>query len=266
MFKLNYKDGAAYYTISSFEESGIVKHCFTTRLGGVSKGCYASMNLRSHSGDDWNNVLQNFQIISDIIGIDRDRLVLSKQTHDDVIHTVADDDLGNGILRENKFESADALITDKPNAPIAVFSADCVPLFFLDTKNRVIALAHSGWRGTVKRIGQKTIEKMKNDYNSNPENILTAIGPSIQEECFEVGDDVAEIFINEFGAETAKKYGEKYHVNMQKAIRAQFLEAGIPASNIDDSGICTRCQSGLLFSHRKAGDKRGNLGAFLQLV
>lgn len=266
MFKLNSKNGVEYYTVSSFEESGLVKHCFTTRKGGVSKGCYASMNLRSHSEDSWENVLKNFGIICDTIGIDRSRLVLSKQVHEDIVHTVSEADLGNGILYENKFESADALITDKPNIPIAVFAADCVPLFFLDTKKRVIALAHSGWRGTVKRIGQKTVEKMIKDYNSKPEDILTAIGPSIREECFEVGDDVAEIFMNEFGAETVKKYGDRYHVNMQAAIKMQFREAGIPDKNIDDSGICTACRSELLFSHRKTKGRRGNLGAFLQLI
>ena len=265
MFELIEKGDLKYYKVSSFEKTDAVRHGFSTRLGGVSEGCYSSMNLRSHSGDDWNNVLENFRIISDALGMERDRLVLSKQVHEDKVIDVDETNCGNGILYENKFTSADALITNRKNVPIAVFSADCVPVLFMDDKNGVIAAAHSGWRGTVQRIAQKTAGKMINKYGSNPADIMIAIGPSIQEDCFEVGDDVAEIFINEFGADIAKKYGERYHVNMQKAIIKQLTELGIPRENIDDCGICTACNTDLLYSHRKMGNERGNLGAFLEL-
>lgn len=264
MFKLNKKGAVSYYTIPSFEETGLVRHGFSTREGGVSSGCYSSMNLRFNCDDTRENVLKNYEIIADTLGMDYKRLVLSKQVHEDVIHTASETDCGNGIVRENAFESVDALITDEKNIPLVTLFADCVPLFFLDKRLGVIALAHSGWKGTVKRIGQKTIQKMKNDYGSRTEDILTAIGPSIQEDHFEVGDEVAEIFIREFGADTAVKYGEKYHVNMQKAIKKQFEDEGI--TNIDDCGICTYCNWELLFSHRKTNGKRGNLGAFLELI
>ena len=237
MFKLNRKNGVSYYTITSFEETGLVKHGFSTREGGVSDGCYSSMNFRFHCDDTRENVLKNFEIMADTLGMDYNKLVLSN-----------------------------ALITDKKGIPMVTLFADCVPLFFLDKKLGVAALAHSGWKGTVKRIGQKTIEKMKRDYGSRAEDILTAIGPSIQECHFEVGDEVAEIFIKEFGEDTAVKYGEKYHVNMQKAIEKQFIESGILKENIDNCGICTYCNSDLLFSHRKTNGKRGNLGAFIELI
>lgn len=266
MFTLNKKGDVLYYTIPSFEETGLVKHGFSTREGGVSGGCYSSMNLRFNCDDTRENVLKNYEIIAKTLGMDYKSLVLSKQVHEDVIHTVSKADCGNGIIRDNAFTSVDALITSERNIPLVTLFADCVPLFFLDKRQKVIALAHSGWKGTVKRIGQKTIQKMKDDYGSKSEDILTAIGPSIQEEHFEVGDEVAEIFIREFGEDTAKKYGEKYHVNMQKAIKKQFTEEGIPQKNIDDCGICTYCNSDMLFSHRKTNGKRGNLGAFLQLI
>ena len=105
---------------------------------------------------------------------------------------------------------------------------------------------------------------MKDEYGSKAEDILIGIGPSIQECHFEVGDDVAEIFISEFGKECAVKYGDRYHVNMQKAIRMQLCEEGIV--NIDDCGICTYCNSDKLFSHRKTNGRRGNMGAFIELV
>lgn len=265
MFKLNKSGSISYYTITSFEETGLVKHGFSTREGGVSKGCYAEMNLRFNCGDSRENVLKNYKLISEALGMDCEKLVLSKQVHEDKVIDIYERHMGNGIVRENEFESADALITDKKGIPLVTLYADCVPLFFLDKRQGVTALAHSGWKGTAARIGQKTIEKMKSDYGSRAEDILTAIGPSIQECHFEVGDEVAEIFIREFGEDTAVKYGEKYHVNMQRAIEKQFLECGIKEENIENCAICTYCNSDLLFSHRRTNGKRGNLGAFIEL-
>lgn len=265
MWKLNTKNGVSYYTISSFEETGLVRHGFSTREGGVSGGCYSSMNLRFNCDDTKENVFKNYEIIAGALGMDYKRLVLSKQVHEDVIYTADEADTGNGITHENAFTSVDALITDKSNIPLVTLFADCTPVFFLDPVSRVIALAHSGWRGTVKRISAKVINKMRDDYGSNPSDILTAIGPSIRECHFEVGDEVAEIFLREFGGKTAVKYGEKYHVNMQTAIKIQLMDAGVREENIDDCGICTYCQSDLLFSHRKTNGQRGNLGAFLEL-
>lgn len=266
MFKLNRKNGVAYYTIPSFEATGLVKHGFSTREGGVSGGCYSSMNLRFNCDDSHENVLENYKIMANTLGMDYEKIVLSKQVHEDNIHTVTNCDAGNGIMFENKFKSADGLITDIKGIPLVTLYADCVPVFFLDKNIGVAALSHSGWRGTVKRIAEKTVEKMKKDYGSKPENILAAIGPSIQLCHFEVGDDVAEIFIKEFGDKTVLKYGERYHVSMQKAIFMQLTETGIPEENIDDCGICTYCNSELLFSHRKTNGKRGNLGAFIELI
>lgn len=264
MFQKNQKGSFVYYTIPSFAETGLVRHGFTTRRGGVSSGCYESLNLRFHCEDTKENVLENFRLAAEGLGMDFERLVLSKQVHEDVVHTVTEADLGNGITRENRFTSADALITDQKHIPIVTLFADCVPLFFLDRRQGVIALAHSGWKGTVKRIGQKTVQKMKSEYGSRPEDILAAIGPSIQVCHFEVGDDVAERFIREFGEETAVKYGDRYHVNMQKAILLQLQEEGI--RQVDDCGICTYCNSDLLFSHRKTNGRRGNMGAFMELI
>lgn len=264
MFQKNQKGSFVYYTIPSFAETGLVRHGFTTRRGGVSSGCYESLNLRFHCEDTKENVLENFRLAAEGLGMDFERLVLSKQVHEDVVHTVTEADLGNGITRENRFTSADALITDQKHIPIVTLFADCVPLFFLDRRKGVIALAHSGWKGTVKRIGQKTVQKMKSEYGSRPEDILAAIGPSIQVCHFEVGDDVAERFIREFGEETAVKYGDRYHVDMQKAILLQLQEEGI--RQVDDCGICTYCNSDLLFSHRKTNGRRGNMGAFMELI
>lgn len=265
MFKLNKKGNIAYYTISSFEETGLVKHGFSTREGGVSTGCYASMNLRIGCDDSTENIMKNYSLISQALGMEREKLVKAEQVHEDKVRAVTSADCGNGIVFPDKFGSADALVTNERGVPLVTSHADCVPLFFLDKENAVIALAHSGWRGTIKRIGQKVVMKMKSDYGSKAENILTAIGPSIQLCHFEVGDEVAQEFIREFGENTVKKYGDKYHADMQSAIKMQFAEEGILPENIDDCGICTYCNSDFLFSHRATAGKRGNMCAFLEL-
>lgn len=265
-FTLNKKGNVQYYTIDSFTRTGLVKHCFSTRMGGVSEGIYKSMNLKLDSDDKTENVRRNFQIICDTIDVDYKNLVFSNQVHDDKIYVVSDKDKGKGITRESDIKSVDALICSCTEVPITTAYADCVPLFFLDVKEKAIALAHSGWRGTVKRIGQKTIAAMQNEFGSKPENILAAIGPSIGVCHFEVGDDVAEVFIKEFGERTVEKYSDRYHVNMQKAICMQFIDSGIPQKNITCSDICTYCNSDLLFSHRATGGKRGGLAAIMQLV
>lgn len=263
LFSLQKKGNLEYYTIDMFERTGLVNNCFSTKRGGVSKGIYESMNLRINSEDSKDNILKNFDILCSAIGIDYKNIVCSNQIHEDKIITVGKGDIGNGLFYENKFESADGLITDEPGVALATFYADCVPLYFLDTKKKIIALVHSGWKGTVQRIGQKAVEKFKKDYSSNVEDIIAAIGPSIGECHFEVGEDVAQKFTDEFGSGVVSMYGEKPHVNLQKAVRMQLEEAGI--KNITDSGICTYCNSDLLFSHRKTLGKRGNLAAIMQL-
>lgn len=265
MFELKNENGAAFYISSMLKDTGLVKHGFSTRRGGVSKGCYSSMNLRFHCDDSEENILKNYSIIAKALGIDYKKLVLPKQMHEDNIYTVHKNDCGNGIVRPNAFKSADGFVIPECGVPAAVSYADCVPVLFLDKRQRIAAAVHSGWRGTVKRIAQKAVIKMKNEFGSKAEDILVAIGPSIQECHFEVGDEVAEIFLGEFGNETAVRYGKNYHVNMQRAIVLQLTEEGIPSKNIDNCGICTYCNSDLLFSHRKTNGKRGNMCAFIEL-
>ncbi|MDD6736121.1 MAG: peptidoglycan editing factor PgeF [Clostridiales bacterium] len=264
MFRLKKNGELQYYVIDEFENTGLVKHCFTTRCGGVSKNEYESMNLRLNCDDSRENILTNYRIICDEIGVNYKDLVLSNQVHEDKICTVGRSDCGNGIVKPQKFESADALITNEEHVPIAVFGADCVPIYFLDTAKRAIGLAHSGWKGTAARIGAKTALKMVKDFHSKPEHILAAIGPSIRLCHFEVGDEVAEIFREIFGDDALEKH-KKYHVNMQKAISIQLQEIGIPKENIIDSGLCTYCKDELFFSHRRTGGRRGVMAAIMEL-
>jgi len=264
-FTLNKKGNVEYYTIDSFSETDMVKHCFSTRRGGVSGGMYESMNLKLDSQDKRENVVENFRLLCDAIDVDYKKLVFSDQVHEDKIYTVTSKDTGKGITAESDIKGIDALICAEIGIPITTAYADCVPLYFLDRKNRVMALAHSGWKGTVAKIGQKTVDKMIKDFGSNPCDILAAIGPSIGVCHFEVGNEVAEEFINVFGFGVLERHGEKFHVDLQSAIKMQFDEIGIPDENVTCADICTYCNSDLLFSHRATGGKRGGLAAVMEL-
>ena len=151
------------------------------------------------------------------------------------------------------------------------FYADCVPLYLLDLVNRAIGLSHSGWRGTVKRMGQVTVDAMKEAFGTKPEDLIACVGPSICRDCFEVGGEVVEEFREAFGPEHREalycqgKRPGKYQLDLWKANEIIFREAGIRRENIHITNICTMCNSDYLFSHRKVGEERGNLAAFLCL-
>ncbi|MBQ7793564.1 MAG: peptidoglycan editing factor PgeF [Clostridia bacterium] len=262
MFTLVKNDDLCYYKIDSFENSGIVRHGFTTKYGGVSKGCFESMNLRINSDDSIENVRCNYEIIAKELGMDVKRLVLSKQVHKTDIVDVTSLDAGNGLWYDNKFESADALVTNEKNLPLVTFFADCVPVFLLDTKKEVLALAHSGWRGTVGKIAALTVRHMCDKYGSCAEDILAGIGPSIRQCCFEVGEEVAEHFSKEF----VDRCKAKPHIDLQGAIAAQLEAVGVKRENITDSGICTCCRSDEFYSHRVMGNQRGTMAALAMLI
>ena len=265
MFTLNSKGDLKYYTIDEFEKTELVKHGFSTRCGGVSKNEYKSMNLRMNCDDSLENILKNYEIFSSEIGVNFENLVFSNQVHCDTIKSVVKEDMGNGITKPQKWDGADGLITNEPGVPLCIFSADCVPVFFLDPKKKVIALVHSGWKGTALKISAKCVEKMAEEYGSCPRDILAGIGPSIGVCHFEVGDEVADVFRDTFGDRVLEKH-EKWHVNMQKAIEISLLEKGILTNNIINAEVCTYCNSELLFSHRKTNGKRGVMAGIMELI
>lgn len=261
-----------YLTFPMLEETGLVRHLFSTRLGGISGGIFSSMNLSYTRGDDEAAVDENFRRIAKALGCRTEDIVCSDQTHTTNIRIVEEKDRGKGIVRPKDYTDVDGLITDIPGIVLATFYADCVPLFFIDTKRKAVGLSHSGWRGTVGRMGLRTLEAMYLAYGTRPEDVTAAIGPSICQDCYEVGEDVAEAFRKEFrgpGQENAvlrAKEGGKYQLDLWKANFIVLEEAGVRTDRIQVTDICTCCNPEYLFSHRASQGKRGNLGAFLGLL
>ena len=251
------------------EETGIVKEGFSTRLGGVSEGIFSTMNLSFTRGDKKEAVAENFKRIAAALQVDYNKFVFTDQTHTINIRKVTEEDAGNGIIKEKAFHDVDGLITDVPGLVLSTFYADCVPLYFVDPVHKAIGLSHSGWRGTVNRMGKATIEAMNREYGSRPEDLCCAIGPSICQDCYEVSEDVAEEFKQAFTGHEKElliaKAGGKYQLNLWKANEIVLLEAGVLPEHLQITDICTCCNPDLLFSHRASHGKRGNLGAFLCL-
>jgi len=264
------ENGVHLLTFPLFEETNRTAHGFSTRLGGVSEGKFSTMNFSFTTGDDRERVMENYRRIARMMGVDLERMVLSYQTHTTNVRIVTEEDAGKGIVKERDYRDVDGLITNVPGITLVTFYADCVPLYFLDPVHGAIGLSHSGWRGTVKRMGKVTLELMAETYGTRPEDVLCCIGPSICQDCFEVGGEVVEEFRKEFKERYWPElfYGKengKYQLDLWRANEIIFQEAGVKKEHIQTTDICTHCNPQYLFSHRTFGTERGNLAAFLCL-
>lgn len=249
-----------------------IKHGFSTKLGGVSKGIYKSMNLGFLRGDEEDKVRENYNRICRSIGIDEKDLVFTDQVHGTVVRRATKEDKGKGFLYPRDYQGVDGHITNEIGVPLIVFTADCVPLFFVDKKKHAIGAVHSGWRGTKEKIAKITVERMNEEFGSDCKDMIAVIGPSIGAECYEVSDDVAQEFKNNYSKEEIRQFlfagkeKDKYQLDLWKANQIALLQAGIKKENIIISELCTMCHSELLFSHRATNGKRGSLAGFIQLI
>ncbi|MCX7746812.1 MAG: peptidoglycan editing factor PgeF [Clostridia bacterium] len=247
----------------------ILTHCFTTRNGGVSEGDCFSLNLGLNRKDLKENVIENFKRVSDALGIDYKNFVFSNQVHDNKIKIVDESDRGKGLFIESNIIGYDGLVTNKKQVALVTFYADCVPIFFFDPLNEVIALAHSGWRGTVKEIGAEVLSTMKKNFGSQAEDIEVVIGPSIGDCCFEVGEEVYREFIGVFpwSCIFCKKTGEgKWHIHLQEIIKRCLVLWGLAEDKVLLSEMCTKCNSDTFFSYRGSNGKTGVQAAIMQLL
>ena len=265
---VNTREGVTYLTYPEFDKLPGFVHAFSTRLGGVSEGIYSSMNLSFTRGDKEEAVKENYKRMADAAGFDMNDIVTSDQTHTANVRLVTEKDRGNGITKPRPYTDVDGMITNVPGLVLATFYADCVPLYFIDPVHRAIGLSHSGWRGTVAKIGAVTVRRMQEEFGSKPSEIYAAVGPSICQDCYEVSEDVIEQFKENFAEEQWDSlfYGKpdgKYQLDLWEANHQIMLEAGIREEHISLPNLCTCCNPEFIFSHRASHGKRGNLGAFL---
>lgn len=242
-------------------------HGFSTRLGGVSEGIFASLNLGMNRGDDENLVTKNWHIFLEAAGIDIKEFVCGKQIHSNIVHVAGAEDMrpayGPGELIE-----ADGYVTNEKNVPLAIFVADCIPLLLEDTEHGVIGAVHCGWRGTVADIEGNAIKKMI-ELGANSDNIVAAIGPAIEQCCFEVGGEVIEEAKKLLGYDIGHLYtssiknSDKYMLDLKGVLKERLLQLGLRENNIDMVGGCTMCQPDKYYSHRYTNGARGSLACVI---
>ncbi len=262
------KKGIHVLEFPLLESCDFITHAFSTRLGGVSEGIYSTMNFTFTTGDDVKHVMENYHRMADVLGVDYKRMVLSYQTHTTNVRVITEEDAGKGIIKERDYKDVDGFITDVPGITLVTFYADCVPLYFVDPVHHAVGLSHSGWRGTVHRMGQVTLDKMKETFATRPEDVLCCIGPSICKDHFEVGEEVIDEYDREFdekwqGDLYYRKDNGRYQLDLWKANEIILKEAGVRDDHIQVTDICTYCNPDYLFSHRRTGRDRGSLAAFL---
>lgn len=244
-------------------ENIAVPHGFTTRVGGVSTGYLESLNLGINRGDDPENVRENYRRLAKAVGFDLNRLVLTHQTHSDVVRVVTESDC-LGSLSHRDYPECDGLVTNTPGVALMVFAADCTPILFHDPVTGAVGAVHAGWRGTANGIAAKAVDMMVSAFGCQRENIRAAIGPNIGPCCFETDDDVPAAMLDAFGAEAngyIRQKGAKYFVDL-KGLNALWLRrSGVTHTEI--STECTCCESHRFWSHRATKGLRGSQGAII---
>ena len=228
---LHESNGVAYFTFPLLEQTRMVRHAFSTRLGGASKGYFSTMNFSLTRGDNRDDVLENYRKMARILGTDVSKMVLSHQTHTTNIRLVTEADAGKGIWRERDYENIDGLITNVPGLTLVTFFADCVPLYFVDPE-----------------VSEDVADAFKEEF-----------GAEISQ------DDSTSCYSWNGKSILMNKGNGKYQLDLWGANRLVLLDAGILPEHLAVTNVCTKCNPELLYSHRVMGDKRGNLAAFLSL-
>lgn len=237
-------------------------HCFTTRFGGVSTGPLESMNIAIKLDETAENVAENFRILGNALGFGIEDLVLTRQTHSDIVRTVTRADCHGCFHRD--YPECDALVTNDPGVALVVFTADCTPILLHDPVTGAVGAAHAGWRGTASAIGAKTVEAMVREFGCKPEDIRAAIGPNVGFCHFETDADVPEAMLTAFGEEVKpfiRRSGDKYYVNLKEINALALRRAGI--RHIEISEACTMCRPDRFWSHRITKGIRGSQGAII---
>jgi hypothetical protein len=234
---------------------------FTVRRRNGLKAPFGNLNTGLHTGDDPINVLENRKLIFGELGLDPNSLTAAKQVHGENIACVTPHQRGMGALcYDNAIPATDALVTDVPDLPLGIFTADCVPVFLYDPVKTAVGVVHAGWRSTVREITSKTVQKMTREFGSNAQDMWAAIGPSIGPCCYEVGEDVLSAFGASFHYASTlfqKTAMGKWHLNLWLANSFQLRDCGLEEAKIIRLGICSACNCHEYFSARKHGSRTG---------
>ncbi len=257
------KEGVRFFTVPLFEKAGGVICAFSTRIGGVSPAPYETLNFSRSREQSQENFEENLRRFADAAGFHAKKVVGNNYEHGPVLHHVKRGDEGRGIFTE-ALPHCDGLFTCEENIPLMTLHADCVPLFFYDPKIRAVAVCHAGWRGVAGHMVKNAVDALVG-VGSKPSDILAAVGPCISVRNFEVGEDVCEIFAQEFGENVIQRRENRLYVDLNKACIADMLLSGLESGNITDAQLCTYEDSYLFYSHRRDRGQTGAMAAVIEL-
>jgi len=245
----------------------LLTHCMSTRIGGVSTGECSTLNLGFNRNDCRENVIENYKLLCNSVGIDTRNLIMSNQVHETVVWTVDESDKGKGFTRDSDIIGADGLLTVTPEVCMVTYYADCVPVFLFEPVTKAAALLHSGWKGTLKSIVSEAVTAMGSLPGFKAERVVAVVGPSIGSCCFEVREDVYRLFAEKYQNHSFYRPSNdgKWMIDLQGIIKSELLRQRLLDENIHISGICTKCRKDLFFSHRGDNGKTGSLAAFMQI-
>lgn len=262
-FRFSKKEKIPFLESLALREHDFIEHAFCTRWGGVSQEPFSNFNFSAQVGDRKGNIEQNREILSSAFHIPLRGFLTVEQVHGDKIAVI------NGDVPDSQcYPGYDGIITNREELAIAVKTADCIPLFFVDTKERVIGAVHAGWRGTAMGIAARAVDIFANKFSSSASNIVVVLGPSIGPCCYEVDEKLYDLMQGEKGhADCFRKADKKgkWIFDLNMANNYQLREAGILENNIVSAKICTSCNTGKFFSHRGEGGNTGRQINFLMI-
>ncbi|MBQ2968567.1 MAG: peptidoglycan editing factor PgeF [Clostridia bacterium] len=258
------KNNMIYYTFPEIEGLDFIDYAVSTRFGGVSEGAHLKwLNLGSKTKDTKENVQKNYTLFCEALGMNPKRVVLGNQTHSVNVRKTGSFDAGKGVFKERDYTDVDALITNEKLLPLAIHTADCVPVTLIDTKNKAIGNAHCGWRGTLGRLGAKTLSAMQATYGTSSKDVIALIGPCIHKCCYEVSKDLYEQFLAKFSDnDLIFEQNHKFYLDLPGLNKKTLSDLGV---TVYESGICTCCNCDTFYSHRGLGPDRGIFATFIQL-
>jgi YfiH family protein len=265
MFLVDKKNSIAYLESSLLKSCDFLTHAFCTRRGGSSRDDYKSMNMSFQEGDEEFRVLANWDKLATAFDIPLDNFLVLNQVHKDDILVIRPH---GDYFTSREALNYDAVVTNRPDLAICIKTADCVPLFIVDRIKKVIAAVHAGRSGTAMGIGAKMVRLMRDEYGSLPADMLAAMGPCIGKCCYEVDTAAAQAFCGftnagEFLSEGGRR--GKWMLDLIEANRRQLADSGLPADNIEASGLCTVCRKDAFFSYRGSGGITGRQINFMMI-
>jgi len=258
------KNGVRFFTIPAFEDAGGAVCAFSTRIGGVSPPPYDTLNFSRSREQNEANFQENMRRFAEAVGFDYRRAVLDNYEHGVALYHVRREDAGRGVIREALPVFCDGLFTDEAELPLVSLHADCVPLFFYDPVRHAAAVCHAGWRGVSGHMVLRAVEALCG-IGCRPQDMLGAVGPCISVRRYEVGEEVRDIFLREFGEKSVQQCEGRIFADLTAACVTDMRRAGIAEDHITVADLCTHENEALFYSHRRDQGQTGAMAAVIML-